>query len=163
MVETLKLIGLDILNGSVSIIFSFLKILIPLMIIVELLVVYKVIEKLSDRLQFISRALRIQKQSIFPLLVGVVMGVTYGAGTLMEIGKNTPIPKKDFALIGIFIFICHSLIETSLIFWVAGANIWVISFGRFFLAFIITFIAARIPAIDRLGDAAGPSETSREP
>jgi len=150
MVETLRLIGHDIFFGSISIIISFMKILIPLMITVEILVTYKIIEKLSDRLQFVSKALRIQRQSIFPLLVGVIMGVTYGAGTLMEIGNRTPIPKKDFALIGIFIFICHGIIETSLIFWVAGANIWVISLGRLLIAFAVTFLAARIPAIDRL-------------
>ncbi len=150
MVETLQLIGRDILFGGINIIISFLKILIPLMITVEILMAYKIVEKLSDKLQFVSRALKIEKQSIFPLLVGVVMGVTYGAGTLIEINSKTPIPKRDFVLIGVFIFICHGIIETTLVFGVAGANIWVISLGRLFAAFVITFIAARIPAISRL-------------
>ena len=145
-----------------NIIISFLKILIPLMILVEVLITYRVIERLSDRLLFVAKALRIRKQTIFPLLVGVVMGVTYGAGTLMEISSKTPIPRKDFVLIGIFIFICHGLIETSLIFWVAGANIWVISLGRLLLAFGITFIAAPIPAIDRLDDGKENGEIPRE-
>jgi hypothetical protein len=150
MVETLQLIGHDILFGCLNIILSFLKILIPLMITVEILMTYRVVEKLSDKLQFVAKALRIEKQSIFPLLVGVVMGVTYGAGTLIEINSKTPIPKRDFVTIGIFIFICHGIIETTLIFGVAGANIWVISLGRLAVAFVVTCIAARIPAVKRL-------------
>lgn len=151
MVDLLYLIGKDILFGSLTIIMNFLKILIPLMIIVEILVTYKVIERMSNKLQFLSNALKIQKQSIFPLLIGLFMGITYGAGTLIEINDRTPISKKDFILIGVFLFICHSLIETTLIFSVVGANVWVISIGRLLLAFVITFIAARIPIRDRIG------------
>jgi hypothetical protein len=151
MVDILYLIGKDILFGSLTIIMNFLKILIPLMIIVEILITYKVIERMSNKLEVLSKALKIQKQSIFPLLIGLFMGITYGAGTLIEINDRTPIPKKDFILIGIFLFICHSLIETTMIFTVAGANVWVISIGRLFLAFVITLIAARITLIDKIG------------
>lgn len=129
-----------------------LKILIPLMIIVEILMVYNVMEKVADRLQFLAGALGLQKQSVFPLLVGVVMGVTYGAGTLIEINRKTPIPKKDYALIGIFIFICHGIIETGFIFGVAGANVLVITVGRLLIAFAVTAVAARLPVIRRMGE-----------
>jgi hypothetical protein len=109
-------------------------------------------EKVADKLQFLAGALGLQKQSVFPLLVGVVMGVTYGAGTLIEINRKTPIPKKDYALIGIFIFICHGIIETGFIFGVAGANVLVITAGRLAIAFIVTAAAARLPMIKRMKD-----------
>lgn len=137
----------EIFFGGISTALNMLKILIPLMIIVEILMVYNVMEKVADKLQFLAGALGMQKQSIFPLMVGVVMGVTYGAGTLIEINRKTPIPKKDFILIGIFMFICHGIIETSFIFGVAGANIFAITIGRLALAFLATAIAARVPAI----------------
>ncbi|MEL7655061.1 MAG: nucleoside recognition domain-containing protein [Bacillota bacterium] len=136
----------EIFFGCISTAFNMLKILIPLMIIVEILLVYNVMEKVADKLQFVAGALGMQKQSIFPLLVGVVMGVTYGAGTLIEINRKTPIPKKDYALIGIFMFICHGIIETGFIFGVAGAHILVITVGRLVIAFIVTAAAARLPA-----------------
>lgn len=141
----------EIFFGSIATALSMLKILIPLMIIVEILMVYNVMEKVADRLQFIAGALGLQKQSVFPLLVGVVMGVTYGAGTLIEINRKTPIPKKDYALIGIFLFICHGIIETSFIFGVAGANILVITAGRLVIAFLATAAAARLPAVRKMG------------
>ena len=140
----------EIFLGCISTAFNMLKILIPLMIIVEILLVYNVMEKVADKLQFLAGALGMKKQSIFPLLVGVVMGVTYGAGTLMEINRKTPIPKKDFALIGIFMFICHGIIETGFIFGVAGANILVITLGRLVIAFIVTAVAARLPVFKRI-------------
>jgi len=135
----------EIFFGGIAAALNMLKILIPLMIIVEILMVYNIMERVADKLQFLAGALGLQKQSVFPLLVGVVMGVTYGAGTLIEINRKTPIPKKDYALIGIFIFICHGIIETSFIFGVAGANILIISAGRLIIAFLITAAASRLP------------------
>ncbi len=140
----------EIFFGGISTALNMLKILIPLMIIVEILMVYNIMEKVADKLQFIAGALGMQKQSIFPLLVGVVMGVTYGAGTLIEINSRTPIPKKDFVLIGIFMFLCHGIIETAFIFGVAGANILAVTVGRLAIAFIVTAIAARLPAFRRM-------------
>lgn len=140
----------EILFGGISTILNMLKILIPLMIIVEILMVYNIMEKVADKLQFLAGALGMQKQSIFPLLVGVVMGITYGAGTLIEINRKTPIPKKDYALIGIFMFICHGIIETGFIFGVAGAEILTITVGRLILAFAVTAAAARLPVFRRM-------------
>jgi len=140
----------EIFFGCISTALNMLKILIPLMIIVEILMVYNVMEKMADKLQFLAGALGLQKQSIFPLLVGVVMGVTYGAGTLIEINRKIPIPKKDFVLIGVFMFICHGIIETSFIFGVAGANVLAITVGRLVIAFLVTAAAARLPAIKRM-------------
>lgn len=140
----------EIFFGCISMVINILKILIPLMVIVEILMVYNIMEKLADKLQFLASTMGMKKQSIFPLLVGVVMGVTYGAGTLMEINKLTPIPKKDYALIGIFMFLCHGIIETAFLFGVAGANILAITVGRLVIAFIVTVIAARLPLFKKM-------------
>jgi len=140
----------EIFFGGAATVLNMLKILIPLMIIVEILMVYNIMEKVADKLQFLAGALGLQKQSIFPLLVGVVMGVTYGAGTLIEINRKTPIPKKDYALIGVFMFICHGIIETGFIFGVAGASILVITVGRLAIAFAVTAAAARLPVFRKM-------------
>jgi hypothetical protein len=140
----------EIFFGGAATVLNMLKILIPLMIIVEILMVYNIMEKVADKLQFLAGALGLQKQSIFPLLVGVVMGVIYGAGTLIEINRKTPIPKKDYALIGVFMFICHGIIETGFIFGVAGASILVITVGRLAIAFAVTAAAARLPVFRKM-------------
>ncbi len=140
----------EIFFGCISSVINMLKILVPLMVVVEILMVYNVMEKLADKLQFIAGSLGMKKQSIFPLLVGVIMGVTYGAGTLIEINRQTPIPKKDYMLIGIFMFLCHGIIETAFIFGVAGANVIAITIGRLAIAFIVTALAARLPVFKKM-------------
>lgn len=142
----------EIFFGCIGTVLNMLKILVPLMIIVEILMVYNIMEKVADKLQFLAGALGMEKQSIFPLLVGVVMGVTYGAGTLIEINRKTPIPNRDYLLIGIFMFLCHGIIETAFIFGVAGANLFAVTFGRLLIAFLVTAAAARLPAFRRTGE-----------
>ncbi len=145
MSASFDIIAMEILHGWLSTIINLAKILIPLMIIIELLTVYHVMEKLADKLQFLAKAMGMEKKCIFPLLVGITMGVTYGAGTLIEMNKETPVSNRDYALIGIFLFLCHSIIEATLLFWVVGANILIISVFRLLFAFVVTMIAARLP------------------
>lgn len=140
----------EIVTGSFSTALNMLKILIPLMIIVEILMVYNIMEKLANKMQFFAKMMGLKTQSIFPLLVAVVMGVSYGAGTLMEINRKTPVSKKDLTLIGVFIFICHGIIETTFIFAVAGANVFVIAVIRLLIAILVTAVMARLPMIRKL-------------
>ena len=84
----------EILRGSLSTVLNLLKVMVPLMIIIELLMVYQVIEKLAAKLEPLSKLMGMKKEAIFPLLVGVIMGVTYGAGTLMEINKKPLFPSE---------------------------------------------------------------------
>ena len=154
MVELAKTIVLEILTGSFAMITGLPKVLIPLMIFVEILMVFRVMEKLTQKLSFLSRILGIQDQSLFPLLVGLVMGITYGAGTLIEINQRTPIPRRDLVLIAVFLFLCHAVVEAAMIYTVAGANVWFVSLGRLMLAFLVTMAFARLwkPANHRWND-----------
>lgn len=147
-----SLIISEIVLGSLSTIFTLIKVLIPLMIVIELLHTYKIMEKLSRRLCVITKILGISPNAVLPLLIATVMGITFGAGTLIEVNKRDPITKKDLMLIAIFFFICHAVIETTVIWGNAGANIIMISAGRLLFAVIFTAIAARLPMINKLDD-----------
>jgi hypothetical protein len=146
----LDVIFTEIIQGSLMTVFNLLKVLVPLMIIIELLMVYKIIEKLAAKLEPLCKIMGMKKESIFPLLVGVIMGVTYGAGTLIEINKKTPISKRDFMLIGVFMYICHGIIETGLLFGVAGASVIIVTLVRLLIAFLVTIILARTPYFNKM-------------
>ncbi|MBK5263372.1 MAG: hypothetical protein JJE17_12525 [Peptostreptococcaceae bacterium] len=135
----------EMLTGAITTIFNLLKVLIPLMIIVEILMVYKIIEKVATKLEGFGKIMGMSKNAVFPLLVAVFMGVTYGAGTIIEINKRTPLSRKDMALVAVFMYLCHGIIETGFLFYVAGANVLVVTLGRLFFALIVTMIAARLP------------------
>jgi len=46
--------------------------------------------------------------------------------------------------------LCHAIIETAFIFYVAGANILAITAGRLVIAFMVTVIAARLPVFRKM-------------
>ncbi len=142
----------EIFNGIISTIITLLIILIPLFIFIEILIKCNALEKLARKLSWFAKLIKVDKKAIFPLLVGIVMGVTYGAGTLIELNKEDPLSERDFAILGIFMYMCHGLIETVVIFAVAGANIWVVSIGRFLIALVVTMILARTSRIKKLSN-----------
>jgi hypothetical protein len=96
-------------------------------------------------LGFLSQILGVGRDALLPLLVGLFMGVTYGAGALMEINSRTPLSKKDLALTAIFIYCCHGVIETTFIFAAAGASPLFVCVFRMAVAVLVTMVAARLP------------------
>jgi hypothetical protein len=102
-------------------------------------------EKMARALSWLTNLLGLTPPAILPLLVATIMGVTYGTGTLIEMNKKDPLPRKDFLLIAMFFFICHGIIETTMIWGSVGANVLFISVGRLLFAAVMTMIAARLP------------------
>jgi hypothetical protein len=128
-----------------NVIWSLARVIIPLMILIEFMLAYKGVDRLAPTFRWASRALGISNDALLPLLVGLLMGVTYGAGTLIEINKRTPLSHRDLTLIGIFLYACHGIIETTILFAVAGGNAIFLCAIRLAIAAAITATAARLP------------------
>jgi hypothetical protein len=77
--------------------------------------------------------------SSFSIIVGQLLGITYGAGILIREVDAGHLGPKDVFFIATFLMICHSIIEDALIFVIFGANYWVIVGVRVVAAFIISF------------------------
>ncbi len=152
MSESWSFIFHEMLNGTLHTVFNLLKVLIPLMIIIELLITYNVLEKIAGRLEFLGKPMGITKNAMFPLVVGVIMGITYGAGTLIELNKQTPLSKRDFLLIGIFMVLCHGIIEAGILFGIVGANVFIVVVVRLMIAFVVTCFCARLPYFRHMKD-----------
>lgn len=150
MSESWEFIFREMAWGSFNTLLNLLKVLIPLMVIIELLITYNVLEKVSARLEFLGRPMGISRKAMFPLVVGVVMGVTYGAGTLIELNKQNPLGRRDFLLIGIFMVLCHGIIEAGILFGMIGANVLIVVGLRLLIAFVITCFCARLPYFRKL-------------
>ena len=146
----LRDIAAEMLTGSLMTALNLFKIIIPLMIVIEILMAYNLARRLSLRLGWLAKLLGVGRDALLPLLVGVLMGVTYGAGTLIEINSRTPLSKKDFALIAIFFYCCHGIIETSFLFGAAGASLLFVCVLRLLIAVAVTMAAARLPWIRKL-------------
>lgn len=119
-------------------------IIIVIMITIEVLKAFKVLEWINKRLYFFTRFLGISPQAAFPLLIGLTIGITYGAGAILLSYKNQEMSKKDVLLVSIFLCLCHAIFEDTLLFSSMGASGWVMVPLKLLLATIVTFFASRI-------------------
>lgn len=76
----------------------------------------------------------------FSITVGVVLGITYGAGILISEYEKGILQKKEIFFIGTYLMICHAIIEDTLLFVIFGANAWVIVSLRLFFATFLSFV-----------------------
>jgi len=82
--------------------------------------------------------------SAFSIVVGLVLGITYGAGILLHEARTGALSRKEIFYIATFLMVCHSIIEDVLLFVIFGANGWIVIGVRLFLAFIVGYIAIKV-------------------
>jgi hypothetical protein len=75
----------------------------------------------------------------FSITVGVILGITYGAGILIAEYEKGILQKREILFIGTYLMICHAIIEDTLLFVLFGANIWVIVSVRVFFATLFAY------------------------
>ncbi|AKL94314.1 nucleoside recognition domain-containing protein [Clostridium aceticum] len=139
MVEILK----EAFLGSINSVYSIAIIVIPIMIVLQLLRDYKILGRIIKPFEFLASIFKISKESILPLLVGVIFGLSYGAGVIIQTSKEGNVSKRDLLLITVFLASCHAVFEDTLIFVAVGANGWLLLGTRLLAAFILTFILSR--------------------
>ncbi|SHJ10692.1 Nucleoside recognition [Geosporobacter subterraneus DSM 17957] len=133
----------EALFGSIKSVYSIAKIVIPLMIVMELAKDYKVLDKISKGFSFIVEPFQMSKEAAFPLMVGLIFGLSYGAGVILQSAKEGNLTKKDTSLIGVFLIACHAVIEDTLVFVAVGANGWLLLGTRTLMAIVVTFVISR--------------------
>ena len=82
----------------------------------------------------------ISGNGLIPLLTGIVIGLTYGAGVIIHSIRSTDIAKREAFLILLYLSICHAVIEDTLIFVVIGAHGMILLLARFSLATLLTYL-----------------------
>lgn len=138
----------DSTMGSLNSVFSMAKIIIPLMIAMEILKDAEILEKISKKLKPIPKLFDISNESVFPLLIGMVFGLVYGAGIIIESVEEENLGKKDLYIVMIFLVACHAIFEDTFIFAAVGANLWLLFFTRLIVALVIAYFLSK--TIDRM-------------
>lgn len=128
----------DSVIRSMSTVLQLTMILIPLMIVMEYANRYQLLEKLTEYLGWLPKSLAMSPEASFPLVVGLCVGVTYGAAVIIEYTRQGSLSKRDTLLCGTFLAINHSMIEDNLIMAALGANLVVLFVLRFIMAFLVT-------------------------
>jgi hypothetical protein len=153
----------EIFAGSARIAVLVTAIIIPLMVVLSLLTDSRLLDRGVGFIQPALRKLRISNAVAFPLVAGLFLGIVFGSGVIISVARDRTLAKRDLILVLVFLGICHSIIEDTLIFAALGANWWVLIGCRFVLAamaaFAVSFLlpsgpeAAKIdPVITTLND-----------
>ena len=85
----------------------------------------------------------ITRSGLLPLVTGIVIGLTYGAGVIIHSIKDHNIDRREAFLILLFLSVCHAIFEDTLIFVVIGANGLIVVIARLILALVFTYLAYR--------------------
>lgn len=131
-------------TGSLTSVISMAKVIIPLMIGMEILRDSNILDKVTEKLKPVEKLLDISSDAVFPLIIGFVFGLSYGAGVIIESVEEQNLGKKDLYILMIFLVICHSVIEDTIIFVVVGANLWLLLGVRIGVAIIVSILASKI-------------------
>lgn len=79
----------------------------------------------------------------FSILVGVILGITYGAGILIAEYEKGILQKREVLFIGTYLMICHAIIEDTLLFVIFGANPWLIVGLRLLFATLVAYLIVK--------------------
>lgn len=83
----------------------------------------------------------------FSILVGVILGITYGAGILIAEYEKGLLQKREILFIGTYLMICHAIVEDTLLFVIFGANLWIILGLRLIFATLIAYLVSNYKKI----------------
>ncbi len=130
--------------GALGSVITMAKIIIPLMIVMEILKDSKILDKLTEKMEPVAKFFDISNAAVFPLIIGLIFGLSYGAGVIIESTEENNLSKKDLYTLMIFLIACHAVIEDTLLFVVVGASLWFLLGIRLGVAIIISIFASKV-------------------
>ncbi|SHK13951.1 nucleoside recognition domain-containing protein [Paramaledivibacter caminithermalis] len=142
MIDITSIISEGIIGGLKSIL-NIAIIVFPLMIVMEIAKDLNILDKLSDYCKPLTKWLGVSKESAFPLAIGLVFGLAYGAGVIIQSAKEGNLDKRSLILVSIFLVCCHAVIEDTLIFVAVGANGFLLLTIRLVTALILTILISK--------------------
>ncbi|GIN95217.1 putative membrane protein YvoD [Siminovitchia terrae] len=117
-------------------------IVMPLMVGIQLLKDYKWLDVFSRWVAPFTRMLGMKENTSTTMASGLVFGLAYGAGVMIQAVKEDGVSKRDVTLAFIFLVACHAVVEDTLIFVPLGISVWPLLIIRLLTAIILTWFVA---------------------
>lgn len=119
-------------------------IVLPLMVGIQILKDLKWLDIFSKWMSPFTRILGIKENTSMTLAAGILFGLAYGAGVMIQAAKEDHVEKKDLTLAMIFLVSCHAVVEDTLIFIPLGIPVWPLLVIRLAIAIILTIFISKI-------------------
>ena len=134
----------EIFWGGLKTVLLFSGILMALMILLELIRDANILDRAAVWLKPFMRLFRLPQEGAFPLLAGIFFGISYGSGVIIPFSRDGSLSTRDLTVIGVFLALCHGMIEDPLIFAAMGASWWIVVGVRVMAAVTAMFIFSRL-------------------
>lgn len=115
-----------------------------LMLFIQLLKDLRVLDVLSQKLAFSMRFLGIPDRGAVTMGAGLLFGLAFGAGVIIEQAREQAFSKRDLYIMLLFLSGCHAVFEDTLLFVPLGIPVWALLLLRLLVAIVLTIIVARI-------------------
>ncbi|MFZ5942493.1 MAG: nucleoside recognition domain-containing protein [Bacillota bacterium] len=136
-------IVVEALTNSLNTITQIAVIVFPIMLVLRFARELNILNRVSSFFEPLTKRMYLSKEATFPLIVGTVFGLTYGAGVILQAAKEGRLTARDMFLTNVFLGLNHAIFEDTLVFAAIGANGWALLITRFFLAAIVTFFLGK--------------------
>lgn len=135
---------LDALQTAALGIVQLAMIVMPLMIVIQVLKDLQWLQVFSRWMAPVTRALGMKENTSTTLAAGLIFGLAYGAGVMIQAVKEDGVSKKDVTIAFIFLAACHAVVEDTLIFLPLGIPVLPLLLIRLVLAIVLTAIVVKI-------------------
>ncbi|MEK4201469.1 nucleoside recognition domain-containing protein [Cytobacillus sp. FSL K6-0265] len=125
-------------------IFQLAIIVIPLMVIVQIMKDRKWLAVFSKWMAPLTRKLGMKENTSTTLASGLLFGLAFGAGVMIQAVEEDGVSHKDVTLAFIFLVACHAVVEDTLIFVPLGIPVLPLLLIRIVVAVILTMIVGMI-------------------
>ena len=155
----------EIITGGARIAVLVPAIIIPLMVVLALLTDTRLLDRGVGFIQPVMQRLNLSNRVAFPLLAGLFLGIVFGSGVIISFARDGTLTKRDLIIVLVFLGICHSIIEDTLIFAALGANWWVLISCRFVLAALAALAVSLVVPLrpDAVKTHLKPTESDARP
>lgn len=129
--------------GALTTVAKLAFIIVPLMVGIELLRHFNVLERWSRAVEPGARWLGLSAEAALPLVAGTALGIAYGSGVIIDSAREGRITPRDGLLLTAFLAPFHAVFEDTLIFVPQGVNPFLLLSLRFVTALALTVLLAR--------------------
>ncbi|WP_210365328.1 nucleoside recognition domain-containing protein [Bacillus sp. REN3] len=123
-------------------IFQLAVIVIPLMVFVQIMKDKQWLAVFSRWMAPVTKALGMKENTSTTLAAGLLFGLAYGAGVMIQAVQEDGVSKKDVTIAFIFLVACHAVVEDTLIFVPLGIPVLPLLLIRLGVAVSLTMAVA---------------------
>ncbi|XMB85811.1 hypothetical protein RJG79_10430 [Mycoplasmatota bacterium WC44] len=141
----------DYVTSSISLLLEISLYIFTIMMTLEILKNIGLLEIINSFISKFTKYLGISKGASMALLVGYIIGITYGSGVILASYKRGDMNEKDVLLVSVFLILAHAILEDSFLFARFGANFIILVVARTLIAILATMFVNKF-LINRILD-----------